>query len=223
MLELGIKFLISYLIGSLMGSMIMGRLKGGVDIRTMGSGNAGGTNALRTQGAMFAVGVMIVDIGKGILAPALIPGLEIPGVAADPELPRICITLACAAGVVVGHVWPIWHKFRGGKGAATLVGTIIVLMPEMVLPILLIWAWMLVILGYVGLATMTAAAAAPLYVALMRLPHDQALFYYCVAMALFMIFSHRSNIHRMWRREEPRNDSLMVFRKKKQDAGDGPS
>ncbi len=63
MLELGVKFLLSYFIGSLMGSLIMGKLKGGVDIRTQGSGNAGGTNALRTQGLPFAIGVIIIDIG----------------------------------------------------------------------------------------------------------------------------------------------------------------
>ena len=65
MLELGVKILISYFIGSLMGAMIVGKLRGGVDIRTMGSGNAGGTNALRTQGALFALGVVIIDVGKG--------------------------------------------------------------------------------------------------------------------------------------------------------------
>ena len=86
MLELGSKFLLSYFIGSLMGSIIVGRLCGGVDIRTMGSGNAGGTNALRTQGLLFALGVIIVDVGKGVLATALIPGLDIPGIATDPAV-----------------------------------------------------------------------------------------------------------------------------------------
>ena len=65
MLELGVKFLISYFIGSLMGSIIIGRLRGGVDIRTMGSGNAGGSNAYRTQGLAFALGVIVIDVGKG--------------------------------------------------------------------------------------------------------------------------------------------------------------
>ena len=64
MLELGIKFLISYFIGSVMGALVMGRISGGVDIRTMGSGNAGGTNALRTQGWLFALGVVVIDVGK---------------------------------------------------------------------------------------------------------------------------------------------------------------
>ena len=72
MLELGVKFLISYFTGSLMGAMIMGKLRGGVDIRTMGSGNAGGTNALRTQGALFALGVVIVDVGKGVIGAGIV-------------------------------------------------------------------------------------------------------------------------------------------------------
>jgi len=84
MLELGIKFLLSYLIGSIMGSMVMGKLRGGVDIRTAGSGNAGGTNALRTQGWLFALGVVAVDIGKGAIAAGIIPGIELPIAGNDP-------------------------------------------------------------------------------------------------------------------------------------------
>ena len=88
MLELGVKILLSYFIGSLMGSMIVGKLRGGVDIRTQGSGNAGGTNALRTQGVMFALGVIVIDIGKGAIGAGVIPGLELPYVAEDPENPN---------------------------------------------------------------------------------------------------------------------------------------
>ena len=68
MLELGTKILLAYLLGSVSGSLLVGKLKGGVDIREMGSGNAGGTNALRTQGKMFAMGVMIIDVGKGYVS-----------------------------------------------------------------------------------------------------------------------------------------------------------
>lgn len=213
MLELGSKILLSYIVGSIMGSMVMGRLRGGVDIRTMGSGNAGGTNALRTQGWIFALGVIVIDIGKGVFATAVIPGLDLPGIAAQPESVIIGLPLYVAAAAVIGHVWPVWHKFKGGKGAATLIGTLIVLAPEIVLPILLIWAWVLVLSGYVGLATMTAGISAPLYLALTRLPHDQALFYYCVVMSLLMIFSHRANIMRMHYGTETRNQRLMVFRR----------
>ena len=96
-LELGAKVLISYLIGSLMGSMIVGRLRGGVDIREMGSGNAGGANALRTQGVAFALGVIVIDIGKGVIGTGVIPGLELPFIATDPEVSRTWLTLCCAS------------------------------------------------------------------------------------------------------------------------------
>ena len=105
MLELGSKILLCYLIGSIMGSLIVGRLKGGVDIRTMGSGNAGGTNALRTQGVVFALMVIVVDIGKGVIAALVVPGLEIPGVASDPLLSRETLMLGCAnPGLVCGLI-----------------------------------------------------------------------------------------------------------------------
>lgn len=223
LLELGLKFLISYFLGSVMGSMLVGRLRGGVDIRTMGSGNAGGTNALRTQGILFALGVIIVDVGKGVLATLVVPGLEIPGVPADPAVSRVWLTLACAAAAVMGHVWPIWHRFRGGKGAATLVGTLVVLAPGMLFPVLLVWAWMLVLFGYVGLATMAAGVAAPLYVWFVSTEVGEPLFIYCLLMALYLIYSHRSNISRMLSGTESRNTRLMIFRRDRQKVDDGPT
>lgn len=221
MLELGVKFLLSYLIGSIMGSMIMGRLRGGVDIRSMGSGNAGGTNALRTQGMWFAIGVVVIDIGKGALGAGIIPGLDIPGVAEDAEVSRTWLTLACAAATVIGHVWPVWHGFRGGKGAATLVGTLLVLQASLVLPVLLVWAWVLALSGFVGLATMCAGMAAPAYIAMLQLPADIPLFIYCSFMAVYLIYGHRSNIARMRAGTEPKNTRMMVFSKNRRQASDG--
>ena len=214
MLELGIKFLLSYLIGSIMGSMVMGKLRGGVDIRTAGSGNAGGTNALRTQGWLFALGVVAVDGGKGVIAAGIIPGIELPIAGNDPEISRTWLTLSCAAASVIGHVWPIWHNFRGGKGAATLVGTLVILAPGLIIPMLLVWAWVLVLSGYVGLATMIAGLSAPFYLAVMRLPSDQPLFIYCAVLALYIIFTHRSNIRRMMDGAEERNPRLMFFHRR---------
>lgn len=215
MLELGVKFLISYFIGSLMGAMIIGKLRGGIDIRTMGSGNAGGTNALRTQGIVFAMGVVIIDIGKGYVGAGIVPGLEIPFVPTDPDVSRYWLTLCCAAASVFGHVWPVYHRFNGGKGAATLVGTMIVLGPELVLPLILVWAWVLVLSGYVGLATMIAAASVPVWIGVTRLPEDQPLFIYCAVMAAFIILWHRSNIRRMRDGSEHRNTRLMIFSRKR--------
>ncbi len=214
MLELGVKILISYFIGSLMGAMIVGKLRGGVDIRTMGSGNAGGTNALRTQGFLFALGVVIVDVGKGVIGAGVVPGLDIPFAPADPAVSRTWLTMACAAAAVFGHVWPIYHGFKGGKGAATLVGTLVILAPKLIVAVLLVWGFMLVTTGYVGLATMTAATALPVWLAVTRLPEDQPLFIYLAVMAGFVIFWHRSNIQRMLDGNENRNVGAMLFKPK---------
>jgi glycerol-3-phosphate acyltransferase PlsY len=216
MLELGIKFVLAYFAGSLMGSLIVGKIRGGVDIRSMGSGNAGGTNALRTQGWKFALAVLAIDIGKGAFAAGVVPSLSLPGIGIDPSISRVWLTFSCAAGAVVGHVWPIWYNFRGGKGAATMLGTLVVLAPWLILPVLLVFAWILTLFGYAGLASMAAGFFAPLYVALTRLPDEQPLFIYCAAMSLYLIYCHRSNIRRMLAGTEPKNTRLMVFRRKRE-------
>src|SRR5580700_6338555 len=113
-----IKVILSYLLGSIVGSLLIGRLRGGVDIRKLGSGNAGGTNALRTQGKWFALWVLLIDIGKGWLAVAVIAPILIPGVDPAPADIRVWMPAACGIAVVAGHVYPLWHGFRGGKGVA---------------------------------------------------------------------------------------------------------
>ncbi|MDA0680302.1 MAG: glycerol-3-phosphate 1-O-acyltransferase PlsY [Proteobacteria bacterium] len=215
MLELAIKFLLSYFLGSVMGSLVMGRIRGGVDIRTMGSGNAGGTNALRTQGWAFALGVMVIDIGKGVIGTGVVPGIELPMVGISPDVSREWLTLCCAAASVIGHVWPMWHQFRGGKGAATLVGTLVVLAPFLLLPIVAAWAVVLVLSGYVGLSTMVAGFVAPVVLALVRLPEDQPVFIYCAAMSMYLVFSHRSNIRRMLEGSETRTRGAMIFHRRR--------
>ncbi|MCK5326907.1 MAG: glycerol-3-phosphate acyltransferase, partial [Woeseiaceae bacterium] len=163
-----------------------------------------------------ALGVIIVDVGKGAIGAGVIPGLDLPFVGIDPEISRTWLTISCASAAVFGHVWPIYHGFRGGKGAATYIGTFIVLNPFFIIPLLLVWAWMIVLFGYVGLATMTAAVALPVWLAASRLPADQALFIYSVVMAMFIIYWHRSNIQRMRRGEEDQITRLMFFRRKEQ-------
>ena len=223
MLELGVKFLISYFIGSLMGAMIMGKLRGGVDIRTMGSGNAGGTNALRTQGIPFALGVVIIDIGKGVIGAGVVPELNVPFIAQDPMLSRTWLTICCATAAVLGHVWPIYHGFKGGKGAGTFVGTLIILGPHLIIGVLLVWAAVLVLSGFVGLATMSAATALPIYLAVFVLPEEQPVFIYTSVMAMLIIFWHRENVQRLRDGTEHRNTRLMIFRRKDSGSGNDPS
>lgn len=214
MFELGIKFLLSYFLGSIMGAMVVGRLRGGVDIRTMGSGNAGGTNALRTQGWLFALGVIVIDVGKGAIGAGVVPGLELPISVNEPAVSRTLLTLCCAAAAVVGHVWPIWHRFRGGKGAATLVGTLTIVAPAVLVPGLLAWIGMLVMFGYVGLATIVAGLSVPIYLAVTRWPAEQPLLVFTLLAAVFMLYTHRSNLQRMREGTENQNRKVMLLRRR---------
>jgi len=215
MLELGVKFLISYFIGSLMGAIIIGRLRGGVDIRTMGSGDAGGKNELRRRGLPFAIGVVVMEIGKGVVAAGVIPGLEIPLVPMEAEVSRTWLVLCCGAAAIFGHVWPIYHHFRGGKGAATFVGTLLVINATLMIPVLVVWVAVLIASGYEGLTTMAAAVVLPIWVGLQFFPAEQPLLIYCAVMAGFIVYWHRSNISRMRAGTEQQNTGLMIFKRKR--------
>jgi glycerol-3-phosphate acyltransferase PlsY len=213
MLELGIKVLLSYLAGALNGALIVGKLAGGVDIRTLGSGNAGGTNALRTQGKWFAFRVMVIDVGKGYLPPWLLPALVLPGVPLDPDVSRTWLTLACAGAAVVGHCYPVWFDFKGGKGAATAIGALLAIAPALTLPALVVWCLVLTATGFVGLATMLAAAVLPAWVGFTQLPGQWELFWFLVALALFIIYTHRGNIQRLVEGSENRLEKAMLWRR----------
>jgi len=209
-LELGVKTLLAYLLGSVLGSLVMGRLRG-VDIREQGSGNAGGTNALRTQGWRFALGVVVIDVGKALIAVGWLPGVALPFVDVDPTLDRQWLAVACAAAVVIGHVYPVWHEFRGGKGMATLIGAVGVLAPASLLPVIGVWLAVVMLTGYVGLGTMLGAASLPVYFALVD-PSNAAYLVFAIAMAAFVAFTHRSNISRMLEGNENRAKRLWLLR-----------
>jgi glycerol-3-phosphate acyltransferase PlsY len=211
--DLLLKVLLSYLLGAVVGSQLVGRLKGGVDIRKMGSGNAGATNALRTQGKSFALWVLLVDLGKGLiavrlLAPLLFPGLEPPPLYIATWEPVVCGLMA-----IVGHVYPAWHGFRGGKGVATLVGVVLGLDSTLMLPMLLTWFLAVMLFGYVGLASMLAAASIPVYVSLTGLEPGLSLTCFGVIATALIVYTHRTNIARMRAGTEPRARRLWLFGK----------
>lgn len=212
MLELAVKSLLAYLLGSLIGSLLVGQLRGGVDIRKLGSGNAGGTNALRTQGVSFAVWVMIIDIGKGWLAAAVLAPLSLPGIGIDPQIDRGWLAVACAIAVVLGHVYPVWYGFRGGKGAATLIGVLVGLKPIAILPVFGVWLMVVMLTGFVGLATMVAVASFPAYLWLTDATPSQALLAFGGLMTLFVCYTHRGNIERMRAGTENRARRLWLLK-----------
>lgn len=213
MLELGIKSLLSYLIGALNGSLVLGKLTGGPDVRTVGSGNAGGTNALRARGKAFAFGVMLIDVGKGLLCVWLVPGLQLPVAVAEVPPDATWLALACAGAAVVGHCYPVWFGFAGGKGAATAIGSLAALAPALLLPGLGTWLVVAALTGFVGLATMAGFTVLPLVVLVTGTGGREPLFTFLVLLALFIVYTHRRNIARMLRREENRMTGLMIFRR----------
>jgi glycerol-3-phosphate acyltransferase PlsY len=197
MIELGLKVTLAYLVGGVLGSLLVGFFYGGVDIRKLGSGNAGGTNALRTQGKIFALWVMIIDIGKGILSVAVIPPLVIPGVGIDPSVDRSLVLYAVAFAAILGHVFPVWFGFRGGKGGATAAGLVCYLAPAAALPVLGSWLLLAFTTGYVGLATISAALIAVVFLGFTALPDDSGVFLFACGTAGLLIYAHRGNIRRM--------------------------
>lgn len=212
MLELGIKVLVSYLLGSLNGSLVIGRLYG-VDIRAAGSGNPGGTNALRTQGKWFALLVMVIDIGKGYVPAHFLPALALPGIPLDPEVSRIGLMLACAGASIAGHCYPVWFDFAGGKGAATTVGVLLAIAPVLLIPGAIVFATVLIFSGYVGLATMSSIIVLPVYLAATQFTQSRSMVVFLMLLAAFIIFTHRSNIQRMRQGRENRLESAMLLRR----------
>jgi glycerol-3-phosphate acyltransferase PlsY len=210
MLELAVKSLIAYFLGTLLGSLVLGRLRG-VDIRNMGSGNAGATNALRTQGKVFGSSVLILDIGKGVAAVLWVPALNLAGVGPDPDLPRQWLALACGLAVILGHIYPVWFGFRGGKGVATVVGVIAGLEPRLLVPLLLCWLMVVLLTGYVGLASMLAGVGLVIAVCWLE-PANTPLLAFCVLITALVVYTHRSNIARMVAGTEHRARRLWLFR-----------
>jgi glycerol-3-phosphate acyltransferase PlsY len=217
MTELILKVVASYLIGSLIGSLIVGRLRGGVDIRTLGSGNAGGTNALRTQGKSFALWVMLIDVGKGIVATRVIAPLSLQAIGlsgaggGDADPLREWLTVACGFAAIIGHIYPLWHGFRGGKGVATFVGVLFGVEPLLLLVVVLTWLIVVVLFGFVSLASMVSTVAVPVIVLVGGLQPQIPLLTFGVASALLVAYTHRSNIARIRAGTESRARRLWLF------------
>ena len=206
-----LKVLLAYLLGSVVGSLVVGRLRGGVDIRKMGSGNAGSTNALRTQGLAFGIWVIIIDVAKGWLAAAWLPGLVIPGLAPTAGEAAAWLPAACGFAAILGHVFPVWHGFRGGKGVATLVGAYAGLEFALLAPLVVSWLAVVMVSGFVGLSSIAASLALPVYLLIRDGARLTPTMGFALATAVLVIFTHRGNVRRMRAGAEPRARRLWLF------------
>ncbi len=211
MIELIVKGALSYLLGSIVGSLLIGRFRG-VDIRTMGSGNAGATNMLRTQGMAAALAVFVIDLGKGYVATGCIAPLALPA-AIVPETGALhgWAATVCGLAVILGHVYPVWYGFRGGKGVATFVGAVLGLGPGLVGVMALVWLAVVILSGFVGLASMVSAVAVAVALAAANREPRLPLLAFGVLAALLIIYTHRANIARMRAGNEARARRLWLL------------
>ncbi len=187
---------LAYLLGATPTSFWVGRLFFGVDLRTRGSGNLGATNTFRVLGWKAALPVAAVDVLKGWLPVWLFPQMDR---AAAWEW-----ALAYAAAAILGHVFSLWVKFKGGKGIATSAGAFLGLAPWGVLVALSAWVVVVATTRIVSLGSLAAAVALPL--SLLVLPHEggNTLLAFTLGLAVFVFWAHRSNLRRLLRGEEHR-------------------
>ncbi|MFD2444009.1 glycerol-3-phosphate 1-O-acyltransferase PlsY [Bacillus sp. CGMCC 1.16607] len=185
-----IVILLAYLLGSIPSGLIVGKWFYGKDIREHGSGNLGGTNTFRTLGIKAGIVVTVADILKGTLAAALPLLLDV-------ELH------ALIAGIiaVVGHMYPVFANFRGGKAVATSGGVLLFYAPTMFVIMLIIFLVCLYITKYVSLSSILAAISALIYSIIFG---DKPLIYVVSILVFFVIYKHRSNIKRIMNKTEPK-------------------
>jgi glycerol-3-phosphate acyltransferase PlsY len=181
--------LIGYLLGSIPFGLVLTRLAGKGDVRDIGSGSIGATNVLRTGSKGLAAATVVLDIAKGALA-VWIARMWFPGG-----------ELFAAAGALIGHLYPVWLKFRGGKGVATLFGVLTILFPWAAAVYAIVWIVALLVVRISSIAGMAAAASAPIVAAVTG---DVAVFPTLLAFALLVIWKHRENIMRLKAGTEPR-------------------
>tara|TARA_Y100000590_G_C15682574_1_gene1000376 strand:- start:1256 stop:1897 length:642 start_codon:yes stop_codon:yes gene_type:complete len=209
-MQILINIILSYLLGSISGSMVLGRLKG-IDIRSMGSGNAGGTNAFRSVGFLFALGVVFIDISKGLISVLFLSKISFFN-SLSIELIEYSQIL-CGLAAVLGHVYPIYYNFKGGKGAGTLIGVIGILFPQSIFYSLLSWIVVLIFTGFVGLGTIVASFTLVVITLLMYPEGILTPFgVFTITMFVFIVFTHRSNIIRMINGTENQFKKVMIFK-----------
>lgn len=197
MLTLIVVIVLSYLVGSIPTSIIVGKVLRGIDIREHGSGNAGGTNVFRVLGWKPGVFVMLVDAFKGFAATFWISRIAISGVPADFEV--VQIVAGCAA--VFGHIWTVFARFRGGKGVGTAAGMLLALYPVALLICLGIFIIVVLTTRIVSVSSMTAAVSLPIILSIFRYGLDRPvatpLYIFSFFAAALIVFTHRSNIKRL--------------------------
>ncbi len=188
----------AYLIGSIPTAVWWGKRFYGIDVREFGSGNAGATNTFRVLGKKAGIPVLIIDIVKGLLATSL--AFLSPYVFDSNQFVNLELGLGIAA--LVGHIFPVFAGFRGGKGVATILGVVICLTPFTSLLVLFVFLSVLIASKYVSLSSMIAGISFPLILNLVLKNNNETLMTFSIFVAVMLIVTHKKNITRLWKRQE---------------------
>ena len=183
-------WLLGYLLGSIPFGLLLTRIAGKGDVRQIGSGNIGATNVLRAGGKGLAAATLLLDALKGAAAVLLAGALLGPG-----------SEMFAATGALLGHLYPVWLRFKGGKGVATFLGILIPLLPIAALIYALVWLALLLTVRVSAAAGLAAAVSAPISAAVLG---PDYLFPMLLGFALLVVWKHRVNIARLKAGTEPR-------------------
>lgn len=200
--------LVAYLLGSIPTGFLVARARG-IDIRTVGSGNIGATNAFRVLGKTAGTFVLLADFLKGLVACGVVPWLLFPS--SDQAQARVVPEIIAGLCAVLGHNYTFWLGFKGGKGIATSAGVLTALVPWSLVTILSIWILLFLVTRYVSIGSLAASATLPF--ATWVFYRNPTLTLVTGAMGALAIYKHRGNIQRLLQGTEPR------FTRKKDSAG----
>jgi glycerol-3-phosphate acyltransferase PlsY len=189
---------LSYLLGSTPTAYIFAKAVMGLDIREHGSGNVGATNVARIMGKRVGMAVFILDFLKGMLSVTVIP-VFLAGILSVSQPPELTYILSGTAAIV-GHIWTIFLKFKGGKGVSTTAGVIAGIHPIIMLGGLVVWVIIFAIWKYVSVASIAAAISLPILAVVMA--QDTAFVVFCCVVCLLGVYSHRANIRRLIQGQE---------------------
>lgn len=188
----------AYLLGSIPFGLLLGKVFGGRDVRSAGSGNIGATNVARVAGPVAGILTLLLDAAKGALA------IYLAGRLSEQSSTWMMIAGLCA---LVGHCFPVWLGFRGGKGVATAAGIFLVLSPLSFLGAVILFVLVVLYWRFVSLGSISAAAAMPLLIYFFWAPHHAppyAVTFGSLAAALLIVYKHDANIQRMVQGDEPK-------------------
>jgi acyl phosphate:glycerol-3-phosphate acyltransferase len=191
--------LLAYFIGSVPTAVWISRSPFNIDIRDYGSGNAGATNTFRVLGARWGTTVMLIDMLKGLLAVKL--ALLIPYYVQN-DFARTNFQIGLGLAAVLGHIFPVWAEFRGGKGVATLFGLVLGISPWSALGCVGIFLLVLFITRFVSLSSILASLAFPIFILIIFNVDNEAYRIFAIAVALLVILTHQKNINRLLRGSE---------------------